>query len=321
MKWFLTLALVSILAVACAGAAPAYTPQPTVDVGTTVDAAVEATRAVERRARATSEAQAEATRAAVPTETPVPTATPVSMTLLVPTPEPFVVAPGEIEESVDKLYDCLQEDAVFRDVFFSGIRAGLAESGVSPEVIDSLGKEILGDRETFLDFLLPVAVGDPDYAVMLAVIGGMMNEVCADYSSLSVASEDALTYWVIDYDTALSALKAEEKYLQTQIEELRREPDAGEGDAESVFHVHGSRMRDLTHGALLGELFDCYHLSQDVRELMDSHARASLGIHRPYPFLSDRGGFIMVLRAFARQDPDGADRFAALDLALDAMCR
>ncbi len=119
MKWFLTLALVSILAVACAGAAPAYTPQPTVDVGATVDAAVEATRAVERRARATSEAQAEATRAAVPTETPVPTATPVSMTLLVPTPEPFVVAPGEVEESVDKLYDCLQEDAVFRDVFFS----------------------------------------------------------------------------------------------------------------------------------------------------------------------------------------------------------
>ena len=46
MKWVrtnLTFALVSILTVACSGAAPTYTPVPTVNVDATVESAIEAT--------------------------------------------------------------------------------------------------------------------------------------------------------------------------------------------------------------------------------------------------------------------------------------
>ena len=84
MKWVLTFALVSILTVACSGAAPTYTPVPTVNVAATVESAIEATRSVEREVRATEDALAEATRAAELTATPVVT------TVFVPTPEPYV---------------------------------------------------------------------------------------------------------------------------------------------------------------------------------------------------------------------------------------
>ena len=44
MKWVLTFALVSILTVACSGAAPTYTPVPTVNVDAMVESAIEATK-------------------------------------------------------------------------------------------------------------------------------------------------------------------------------------------------------------------------------------------------------------------------------------
>ena len=171
MRWFVPLIFVVVLILGCSGAASTPAPNTSVDVSATVEAAVEATRAVDRNVLATSEA-----RAAVPAATPVPTATPVVMTLLVPTPEAFVVAPGDVEESVGRLYDCLQGDQELRSSMLPGMKSNLSESGWSREEIDFLFE----DRETFLDFFLSVAEENPDYAVMLSALGEVMDEICDD---------------------------------------------------------------------------------------------------------------------------------------------
>ena len=311
---------VVVLVLGCSGAAPTALPAPTVDVSATVEAAVEATRAVDRSVSATSEA-----RAAVLAATPVPTATSVVMTLLVPTPEPFVVAPGDIEESVGKLYRCVQEDEVIRSGFLAAVGAELAESGLSPKEVDSLVEEFLGDREAFIDLYISLAEEDPGQAVMLVALAEMLDDLCTDSSSSHRVFEEAFTYWVIDYDTGVAALNAELRYLEAEIEELDREEDIGLEDAKSSSNYHVKYVSELayeaSYRALIGELFDCYHSNQYVGELMDSYAHSTFAIFRPYPFSSDRRGTMMVLRAFARQDPDSADRFDDLYLALDAMCR
>ena len=122
MSLVFTLFTVVLMAVAagCSGSVP----PPTVDVDATVEARVGATREADL---ATAEARAEAIRAAAPTDTPVPTSTPVPVSTdtpvstLVPTPEPYVVAPGSVERGVDVLYACLREHAEFRALFVSGI--------------------------------------------------------------------------------------------------------------------------------------------------------------------------------------------------------
>ena len=110
-------------------------------------------------------------------------------------------------------------------------------------------------------------------------------------------------------------MEAELDYLEAELEKF--EEDSG--------YVPPAYVRELVHRSyhqdLLGELYDCYHLNNEVRELMDSHAKSSFGIFSPYSFISDRDGTINVLRAFARQDEDNADRFAALDMALGVTCR
>ena len=60
------------------------------------------------------------------------------MTLLVPTPEAFVVAPGDVEESVGRLYDCLQGDQELRSSMLPGMKSNLSESRWSREEIDFL---------------------------------------------------------------------------------------------------------------------------------------------------------------------------------------
>ena len=107
MRWFVPLVFVVVLILGCSGAAPTATPSPTVDVSATVDAAVEAIGAVDRSVSATLEARAEATRVAVPT------ATPLVMTIYAPTPEPYVAAPGSIEQGIEELHTCLQESDEF----------------------------------------------------------------------------------------------------------------------------------------------------------------------------------------------------------------
>ena len=190
MRWFVPLVFVIVLILGCSGAA--------VDVGATVDAAVEATRAVDRSVSATSEA-----RAAVPTATWVPTATPVVMTLLVPTPEPFVVAPGDVEESVDRMYDCIQEDEVVRGAFLAGVRPELAESGLSPKEVDSFVEELLGDRDAFLDLYLSSAEEDPDQAVMLAALGEVLDEFCGEGSPGYVRAPEPLVVAPVDFEESL----------------------------------------------------------------------------------------------------------------------
>ena len=121
MRWFVPLVFLVVLMLGCSGAAPTALPAPTVDVSATVEAAVEATRAVDRSVSATLEARADATRAAVPT------ATPVVMTIYAPTPEPYVAAPGSIEQGIEELHTCLQESDEFRAVFLTmidGVRRG-----------------------------------------------------------------------------------------------------------------------------------------------------------------------------------------------------
>ena len=175
MRWFLPVVLMLTLMAACSAPTQTTAPSPTVDVAATVNAAVEATRAVDRSVQATVEAQAEATRAANPTATPFPTATPVVMTEFVSTPEPFIVAPGEIEESLDRFLDCFHGDPGFRAVLLTGMGTGLAGSGLTAEEIESLGwEELFSDRESFLSS----AESDPDFAVMLAAMGEIIDEFC-----------------------------------------------------------------------------------------------------------------------------------------------
>ena len=72
---------------------------------------------------------------------------------------------------------------------------------------------------------------------------------------------------------------------------------------------------------MLGELFDCYGSNSDVRDIMDSYVPSESGDHY-FPFvMRQRDLFVMVSRAYARQEDDGAERLADLDFVLDAMCR
>ena len=194
MRWFVPLVFVVVLILGCSGAAPTALPASTVDVSATVEAAVEATRAVDRSVSATSEA-----RAAVPSATPVPTATPVVMTLLVPTPEAFVVAPGDVEESVGRLYDCLQGDQELRSSMLPGMKSNLSESGWSREEIDFLFE----DRETFLDLFLSTAEESPDFAVMAAAWGKVLDEFCGESPLGSVRTPEPLVVAQVDLEETL----------------------------------------------------------------------------------------------------------------------
>ena len=325
MKWFLTLALVSILAVACAGAVPTHTPVPTVDLVATVDAAVEATRTVERAVEATAYARAEATRTAAPTPTtvvvtvvvPAPTAVPVS------TPEPFVAASGSVEQGIKELRKCFQNSEGFGALFALGMSSEGLSSDLSLRFVDMF----VEDEELFSEAMLQAAEEDSESAVMLSLIGEMSEGLCEpEPSSSSVISEDAFSYWVVDYEDGveeiLRILKAESDYLDSELEALRHEPEDGNPDSGSGLYAEGLGMGYLEAGELLGELFDCYHSNGDVREMMDSHVRDSPDSWYVRSLLSDdRDGFVVFLRAFARQDVVGADMLAALDLELEAMCR
>ena len=174
MRWFVPLVFMVVLVMGCSGAAPTALPAPTVDVSATVEAAVEATRAVDRSVSATLEARAESTRAAVPT------ATPVVMTIYAPTPEPYVAAPGSIEQGIEEMHMCLQESDEFRALFFSMIE----ESGVSRDSAEDLGSVLIEDKELFVEAALLEAEEDPEYASMLSLLGGMAGELCSSVAQV-----------------------------------------------------------------------------------------------------------------------------------------
>ena len=168
MRWFLTLAIVSVLVAACSASTPTQTPSPTVDLEATIDAAVEATRTVERAVAATVDASVEATRAAAPT------ATPVVMTIYAPTPEPYVAPPGSMEQGIEEMHRCLQESEEFRALFVAGIE----QEGLSREAADDYAQAMLEDEEFFAEAMLEAADVDPAYASMLALSGELAGELC-----------------------------------------------------------------------------------------------------------------------------------------------
>ena len=168
MTKFLPLILAFIIMAGCSASRPTATPSPTLDVPATVDAAVEATRTVDRSVQATSEAWAEATRAAVPT------ATPVVMTIYAPTPEPYVAAPGTIEQGIDELYTCLQASDEFRAFFLSSFE----QSGPGHESAETLGIMLVEDKDLFVEAVLLAAEEDSEFASMLSLVGGMARELC-----------------------------------------------------------------------------------------------------------------------------------------------
>ena len=187
MGRFILLVIVAILAVGCSSAAPTSVPvstavvaptipAPTLDVSATVEVAVEATREVDRMLRTASG------------DSRGPTATPVSEALLVPTPDPFVVAPGEIEGAVDQFIDCFHGDAGFRAALLAGMEADLAGSGLTSEEVESFVEELFSDRESFLFFVEE----DPNFAVALVAMGEGLHEFCAQDPSGSVSATDSL---------------------------------------------------------------------------------------------------------------------------------
>ena len=238
MRWFLLL-LLCILFVGCSASVPADTPAPTVDVAATVESAVGATRSVEREVRATVDAHVEA----------APTVTPVVIT---------VFAPGQVEESISRFYDCLQEDVILREIVLDSLGADLAEYVLNED-------KTFGNREVFFELFLPIMESYPDYVAL----GGLIDDLCTDSSSVLVSVEDALKYWMIDYHTVRSALDSEITYLG-ELSELREEPEDVEG-SESSFSSLGAYMSyffyDAVYAGPLGELYDCYHSNLDVRDV------------------------------------------------------
>ncbi len=180
-------------------------PSPTLDVPATVEAAVEATRTVDRSVQATSEAWAEATRAALPT------ATPVVMTIYAPTPEPYVAAPGTIEQGIDELYTCLQDSDEFRAFFLSSFE----QSGAGHESAETLFSMFLEDKDLFVEAMLLAAEEESEYASMLSLIGGMAMELCGPAAEvplhdlgMSDADAEALLDEVYDCYNSDSRLQA-----------------------------------------------------------------------------------------------------------------
>ena len=150
---------------------------------------------MDRSVSATSEARAEATRAAVPT------ATPVVMTIYAPTPEPYVAAPGDIEQGIEELDTCLQDSDEFRTLYFSAIQ----ESGVSRDSAEDLGSVLIEDKELFVDAMLQAAEEDSEYASILSLLGGMAGELCGPGAgvplhNLGMSDADAKTLLGDIYD-------------------------------------------------------------------------------------------------------------------------
>ena len=91
------------------------------------------------------------------------------MTIYVSTPEPYVAAPGAMEQGIEEFYACLQESEEFRALYL----AGMEQSGFSREFADDLTSLFLEDKKLFTQAVLETAEEDPEYASMLSLLGGM----------------------------------------------------------------------------------------------------------------------------------------------------
>ena len=151
-------------------------PAPTQDITAAVEAAVGATRQAERAVEETSIPIPTATRR--PTPTRYPTYTPFPTPTFVPTPIPYAVDPGDIEQSVNNLYDCIQSDEEFREIILQGAALGLEREGVPPETARSFSELLILDRELFVSSTLHDIETDPEFGVFIAALGESLYDFC-----------------------------------------------------------------------------------------------------------------------------------------------
>ena len=299
-----------LLSTGCSGLGNREGENAGVDIEATVEASVEATRVMERTVEA---ADSRISPTAEPTDTPV------VMSVLAPTPEPYVVVPGSMERGAGVVYDCLVNDEIFRDIFLSSVNSG-------NESVDSLWSAMLEDRDLFVRGMMSVADEEPDLAVMLSVYSGFEDGFCGtENADSSPIVRGALRFWVGAYGDGVEGVVA---LLDAEIEALDAQSKCLEGVIKSVSWSSECEMYEDALGmsfqevdALLGELFDCYHSNAEVQDIMDSHVSSDFNDHYFPSVMTDRDGFVMFSRAYARQEDDGADRLAELDLVLEAMCR
>ena len=273
-----------------------------------MEASVEATRVVERTV--------EAARDSWVSPTVAPTGTPVVMSTLAPTPEPYVVVPGSMERGAGVVYDCLVNDEIFRDIFLSSFNSG----------DDPLLGAMIEDRDLFVRGMMSLADGEPDLAVMLSVYSGFGSGFCGtENADSSLVVEDALGFWVAAYGDGLEGvaalLDADLAFLEAERERLKALSKGIPGRSIGQSYEDALGMEYLEAGALLGELFECYGLNSDVRDIMDSHVPNDSSVQYFQSAMLDHDLFVLVSRAYARQEDDGAERLAELDLVLEAMCR
>ena len=239
--------------------------------------------------------RAEAIRAAASTDTPVPTSTPVPVptstpvpvstdnpvSTLVPTPEPYVVAPGSVERGVDVLYACLREHAEFRALFVSGIES----SGFSRDSAEGLVDLFVNDKDLFVEMYLGVAAEDPETASFLSLYSMMeeeLEELCGDLG-LEPAGARGL--------------------------EPDRVQDLGMSEAEARAVLES--FYDCLNS---GEKVKSYFLSQ-----LESNALGEQFYSEVLSM--DRDLFVSVMLAAAKQDPDSAEVLSGSDDLVEALCR
>ena len=240
MRWVFVLMAAVLMAAGCSGSPPSPTA--------TVEARVSATREADL---ATLVAHAEASMAsaptatAVPAPTPVPTATPVVMTVYVPTPEPYVAAPGSVEQGVEALYMCLHENDEYRALYVSIIEQSGLDGDSASDYVDSL----LADKDLFIQMWLEMAVEDPEGASMLSLLGTMEDELCGDMGlesdgiqDLGMSDAEARVAVEAFYD-CLNSDEEVRSFFLSQVE--------GEGLDREFYSEVLSMDRDLFVGLLL----------------------------------------------------------------------
>ena len=171
---------------------------PTADVGATVEAGVRGTREAEAGIEGTVAARVAGTAAALPTATLVPTATatPVPTATVAPTatpaPTPLPTAtpipapapgftPGEVKVIAGNMYDCVQENPEFKQIFVDAAVWGVTTGGVTQESAAYLVELMLSSREIFILSFEGVAADDPLFVADME----LLIEWCQGVSSAS----------------------------------------------------------------------------------------------------------------------------------------
>ena len=117
-----------------------------------------------------------------PTHTPVPTYTPFLTPTFVPTPPAYSVDPGDIEQSVNNLYDCIRSDEefkeVFKDMFLYGASLEPEMSGFQPETAGSFFDFVITDRDIFVSSILESIDADPELEAYMAMLGEDLSDIC-----------------------------------------------------------------------------------------------------------------------------------------------